>query len=499
MAEEELQVEVVGLGEEETEDEEEIEQGVDYSQPMNGPGEINEGQPALWLSAEDAADEDVAPKDLTDFAVQVSVEFLESLGLGQYSGVIEKNKLGIESLVNMSFDALGDYIPDLKDRALILGRAKKVFVRSSAPRVDGRPVKVMAKFGIARISEINTVDLTARIKLFIDLYWHDPRMIGARSDQIPNYIWIPDCYVYNCTQRSGENGGKLNIHPVSLVDSSTGLLLNALEVEVVLTNDMNLRNFPFDSDDIQMILLQSEDSSSSEWIFVPWEGGDGTENCVKCFYDIFETPEFDINGWSLDMFRSYTGGNNVSYATCHLRIHMSRRPYYYIRNILVPIMLTTTLAFTAFFYDIDQLEERNNGTATTFLTTVAFLYVITSSLPKTNYTTSINFSVVLSFVVQLIIWALTNINFLISKQDPDSAYQIDYYAAIILPIIYYLATALLFVPKLVVSHYKTRMSKPPFRQLEPAGGQIRDWRQPIFEKKGELKYFPFIEGKNVFS
>ena len=53
-----------------------------------------------------------------------------------------------------------------------------------------------------------------------------------------------------------------------------------------------------------------------------------------------------------------TGGNNVSYATCHLRIHMSRRPYYYIRNILVPIMLTTTLAFTAFFYEIEQLEER---------------------------------------------------------------------------------------------------------------------------------------------
>ena len=141
---------------------------------------------------------------------------------------------------------------------------------------------------------------------------------------------------------------------------------------------------------------------------------------------------------------------------------------------------------------------RNNGTATTFLTTVAFLYVITSSLPKTNYTTSINFSVVLSFLVQLIIWALTNINFLINRTDPDTAYQVDFYAAIILPILYYTSTAMLFVPKLLLSRSQSRETKPPARQVEPQGGQIRDWRQPIFEKKGELKYFPFIEGQNVF-
>ena len=200
MADEEgLVVQVEGLENEEEEEEEA--QVIDYAQPMNDDGEINEGMPALWLSAEEAADLEIPPKDLTDFGVQVSVEFLQSLGLEQYIGVIEKRKLGIESLVNMNFDTLGEYIEDARDRALIIGRAKKVFVRSSAPKVDGRPVRVSAKFGIARISEINTVDLTARIKLFVDLYWKDPRLIGARPDQVPNYIWIPDCYVYNCKLR----------------------------------------------------------------------------------------------------------------------------------------------------------------------------------------------------------------------------------------------------------------------------------------------------------
>lgn len=120
-------------------------------------------------------------------------------------------------------------------------------------------------------------------------------------------------------------------------------------------------------------------------------------------------------------------------------------------------------------------------------------------MPKTNYTTSINTAVVLSFVTQLVIWALTNVNFLVSRSDPDTAYQVDFWAAIVLPIIYYSLTLTLFIPKLIQSHYTTRESKPPLRQLTPGPGQIRDYRQPIYESTTELKYFPFVEGKNVFT
>ena len=84
-------------------------------------------------------------------------------------------------------------------------------------------------------------------------------------------------------------------------------MFHALDLEVVLTNEMDLRNFPFDSDAIVMHLMQEEFSSAEEWILVPWQGGEGVENSVKCFWDIDDTIEFSLNGFSLDFYRSFPG------------------------------------------------------------------------------------------------------------------------------------------------------------------------------------------------
>lgn len=197
------------------------------------------------------------------------------------------------------------------------------------------------------------------------------------------------------------------------------------------------------------------------------------------------------------MFKvEYVEGDN--YSGILLNFHINRRPYYYIRNVIVPILLTTSLAFTAFFYEIDDLEQRNNGTATTFLTTVAFLYVITALLPKTNYSTLINSAVVLSFVVQFSIWALANLNFSLFKVDPDSAQTVELFASIFLPVIYYASTAFLIVPKLLTWHCRSGGSKPAKAQLQTDADGIRDWQLPIYSKKNELEFFPFARNGNVF-
>lgn len=171
--EEHLEVEVEGLHE--VAEEEEKDEDYDASYPENNEGEINEGEEPFWLRAEDIEEDTREAKDLTDFSVQVSVEFLQSLGLQKHAETIQSRRVGIESLVNMDSETMAEFIKDPTDRALIIGRAKKTFVRASPPKVDNRPVKVMVKFGIGRISEINTVDLTARIKVFVDLFWNDHR------------------------------------------------------------------------------------------------------------------------------------------------------------------------------------------------------------------------------------------------------------------------------------------------------------------------------------
>lgn len=146
-----------------------------WVEDATGEGEVNQGSQSFWLLEEDITKDNRPAKDMTEFSTEVSVEFLTSLGLEQYVQTVQNEGIGIEALTNMSFEVLAEYIPNPRDQALIIGRSRELKVKASPPKVDGRPVRVMAKVGLARISEVSTVDLTARLKMFIDLYWYDDR------------------------------------------------------------------------------------------------------------------------------------------------------------------------------------------------------------------------------------------------------------------------------------------------------------------------------------
>lgn len=136
-------------------------------------------------------------------------------------------------------------------------------------------------------------------------------------------------------------------------------------------------------------------------------------------------------------------------------------------------------------------SHRNSGIATTFLTTVAFLYVLTSLLPKTAYSTLINHVVFLSFATQIAVWVVVNFNFIANKDDPDTAQDVDLIFAILLPSVFFFGTAVLIVPKLLRWHCGGGSSFPDKDQLVPVEDMIRDWRYPIYSKKNELAFFPF--------
>ena len=52
------------------------------------------------------------------------------------------------------------------------------------------------KIGFTSLSAIDTVNQTVHVRFFLDLYWNDPRVVGATY--VPDGIWRPaDCYIIN--------------------------------------------------------------------------------------------------------------------------------------------------------------------------------------------------------------------------------------------------------------------------------------------------------------
>ena len=117
---------------------------------------------------------------------------------------------------------------------------------------DGEPVVVRPKIGFTNLNNIDTVGQTVFARFFLDLYWHDPRLVGATY--VPENTWRPaDCYLINQVEYMSVIA---HADQPILIDSKRGLLLWPLEFCGQLVNPMDLHTFPFDRDSIELHVHQ---------------------------------------------------------------------------------------------------------------------------------------------------------------------------------------------------------------------------------------------------
>eukprot|EP00924_Labyrinthula_sp_SR-Ha-C_P015964 snap_masked-scaffold_4-processed-gene-14.13-mRNA-1 protein AED:1.00 eAED:1.00 QI:0/0/0/0/1/1/2/0/476 len=451
--------------------------------------EVTDTDRALSPEEVDALDIDALESDaiLEELSLEVSIKLLRRLGLEQYNRLFSDKKVGIlelRGLDDVALEALG--MKNVLHRARII-QAVELDKGSNTLRLDppltyskekdnkADPVEVRVKLGFARLSEIRTVDGTAKVKLFIDLYWNDPRLIGVEPEKLgtigmKEFLWHPDLYIYNSIDRTGENGGRINEHPVSLMNPKTGLLLYPIEVELMISMQMNLRNFPFDENIIKLNLLQSEDMSVDDFVLHP---SLDPKSSLKFFYDVKATPEFDIVGYSLDPYTGI-GGNGVHYCNFDVHLHIRRRPSYYIWKTVMPLVFTTIFSFTCFFFDIFELEARSNTAQTTLLTTVALLFVLAQELPKTNYLTRIDKFLLFCLTLQLYVAGSNLFYTRYQESGPnivEAVEDFDYYSAWVCVGSFILVTFLSFAPGIFKSSRKNEYTPP---EKKPKGFRGRN-------------------------
>ena len=424
---------------------------------------------------------DGTPLDATEFACTFLGRIgLDAASLAEAQGIVRSHRLNVVDLGILGMDGLAELgLSSVVDRARIVGAVGSARVTTDPPRIGGQPVQVRVKFGIGLLSSIDTVNQTCVIKTFIDLYWNDPSMVGGDPKHVPSYIWKPDGYIHNVIG----GGEKCREHDLVLADPETGLMLCALEFEVTLSNPMDLRAFPFDSDNVQLTFLQSEGSSAADWVCVPHEDIDTS---VKCFFDIDALGEFDLKGYSLDFYTSL-GGNGVHYTHVDLHLHLVRRPVYYLWKITLPILLTTILSFSSLLFDRDEIADRINTSATMFLTTMALLFVISTDLPKTSFLTNVDVYLTTSMVTQLVVLIESCVvSGALGSLSSSTANAIDHWMLVLLFAGYLGFSAAYFAPKLL-RHRRISQSanESPLTIWGYGGGDA-------------LQFYGFEVGRNVF-
>eukprot|EP00038_Savillea_parva_P015250 m.13488 g.13488 ORF g.13488 m.13488 type:complete len:401 (-) comp3049_c0_seq1:162-1364(-) len=322
------------------------------------------------------------------------------------------------------------------------------------PPEPGATLWVDFRVGASRLNQVNTAEETACVKAFVALYWTDPRMIGYNKPTLPDGLWGPYC---NC-----RNGIRADMdcddHEFELVDPNTGRLKRFLIFEGTVSNDLDLTEFPFDTNTVDV-----------EFGFVShWRTRDGSKGgtsakkpiyLVRCVSDPSEgdpigvywnrkVPEWELYGasWTLKKHEDKSG-----YTQQQLRLSflVGRHVTFYALKVLLPLYLLLINFASDFFLPPSDLSSRSSNTMTGFLAAFAFLYVIAEMLPKVEFLTRID-QVIL---VTLIGMTLCGINawtvFLIEDQyDVKLAQKVNWIVGTTLASLYVVLNVVLLLPGL---------------------------------------------------
>lgn len=271
------------------------------------------------------------------------------------------------------------------------------------PDSDG-PLKVDFRCACFDVSNVNTATLSAEVKFVMILFWNDLRFEGSfmTTNDLPGELWGPDISLDNslidCTKVYDS---------FSLIDSSTGRLKRTITFHGSVWNPMDLKDFPFDRDDLELKFV-----TNSNWRVLD-ESRFGNDPVNRTYFlnpmreDKFfffggsnTMHEFDITGWDYDIFNPTDVDKENEPIVFEFRFHLVRRYNFYYLKILLPLWLLVLTSCAAFMMEtsFEELSGRFEFLTTVLLAIVGFLYIVQESIPKIGFLTVIDKVVILSLI-----------------------------------------------------------------------------------------------------
>ena len=118
-------------------------------------------------------------------------------------------------------------------------------------------------------------------------------------------------------------------------------------------------------------------------------------------------------------------------------LQVRRKSRYYIWKVFLPLIVMVAIAYSAFWIKIGDYYTQISITLTAILTEIAFLFAISSSLPKVPYLTFIDAFFLVSFVFSFVsMLELVVVHQALEWEWPDHANRIRRISQLLYPLIY---------------------------------------------------------------
>ena len=145
-----------------------------------------------------------------------------------------------------------------------------------------------------------------------------------------------------------------------------------------------MNNFPFDYQDLQIVLTSTWESKKIKLCKDP----DRDDNIRTWNFTAIQEWELQKHVLlEIGKIPPEEGSSENTYPLYKVQLHVRRKYGFYIYNIALLMCLITTLTFTTFAVEVYAVGDRIQITLTLLLTSVAFKYYVQQFVPTVSYLT----------------------------------------------------------------------------------------------------------------
>jgi hypothetical protein len=183
---------------------------------------------------------------------------------------------------------------------------------------------------------------------------------------------------------------------------------------IVCRERFELDHFPFDSQDLSLDLRLNDPKT--------WDLYNLTVNAVQFNRQALELTEWNVHNPVVKRESPKEKFTKVS-------LKVERFYSFYIQNIVLMMFSLDLLGLSAFAVEIADVGTRVNILLTLILTTVAFKFVLSGSLPKVSYNTAIDYYIIMAYSSLAMMTVLLVIASII--KDPIKAVYANHFFALL--------------------------------------------------------------------
>ena len=251
-------------------------------------------------------------------------------------------------------------------------------------------VPVALAYHLLNISQVNEETQSFSAMGYLIAQWEDPRLAYTPTSSSESYriyqpteIWLPLFTFSNAVETRSSRDVIIYVYP-------DGLISYFERTDAKLSNELYLRDFPFDTQNFDIQVQPSISQETYVDLVAPTEKELFTINEKRVFdanldaYSVLENWSVGSLIFKVDQIRGYI---DADVDRVNFIIQMERRVEFYLFKVFFPLCLMLILSWTVFWIETSKLESQITLSMTTILIATAFAFAIDATTPKVPYLT----------------------------------------------------------------------------------------------------------------